>query len=443
VLLTAAAALLWRNDPRGLPAGDLTWDFAQMAYLHHDRGGVAFENGIRLYEYGYSAEEIAAGETLVVTLSVTPGDGRAATLALVTPASVRPPAEGAPAPPVVAAATRPLDTAAPVFRLSIPADAPPGLYVPRLTLDGARPLLPSGGTRGDLFLRPVRVKAGIRNGEGDGRPATGNLDVRAMSLTMRDATTLDGHFAWYTDRPLGARYQFSLRLQDATGATLAQLDAQPGYGFQPSTLWAAGQWTADWLALRLPDAASAGAYPLVMRLYDAGSGQTVLTRRVGMAEWAGGAWIARLHEPNFVLPGGLRPAAATFSGDGRALIDLRGYQLAQDGGALRLTLIWQAATGAPGDFTRFVHLLNSAGAIVAQSDGAPAGDSYPTGQWVAGEVVSDTVTFDLSVLPPGEYRLATGFYAPSEGLPRLDATTPAGPLPDGRVLLPEAISIAK
>ena len=53
------------------------------------------------------------------------------------------------------------------------------------------------------------------------------------------------------------------------------------------------------------------------------------------------------------------------------------------------------------------------------------------------------MTFDLSVLPPGEYRLATGFYAPSEGLPRLDATTPAGPLPDGRVLLPEAISIAK
>ncbi len=437
-LLTAAAALLWRGDPRELPPGDLTWDFAQMAYLHHDRGGVAFEDGTRLYEYGYSTEEIAAGEILVITLSLASGDGRAATLALVTPAAARPPDAGAPPPPVVAWATRPLDTAAPVFRLSIPADAPPGLYVPRLTLDGARPLLPSGGTRGELFLRPVRVRAGVALAASPAGP----LDVRATGLTLRDATTLDGHFAWYTARPLGARYQFSLRLQDAAGATLAQLDAQPGYGFQPSTLWPAGQWTADWLALRLPQPAPAeGQYPLVMRLYDAGSGQTVLTRRVGVVEWAGGGWLARLHEPSFTLPADLRPVAATFSGDGRSLIDLRGYRLARDGDALRLTLVWHAATGAPGEFVRFVHLLDSAGGIAAQSDSAPAGDSYPTGQWVAGEIVADAVTFDLSGLPPGEYRLATGFYAPTDGLPRLDATAAGDPLPDGRFLLPETIAV--
>ena len=441
VLLTAAAALLWRNDPRDLPAGDLTWDFAQMAYLHHDRGGVAFEDGTRLYEYGYSAEEISAGETLVVTLSMAPGDGGAATLALVTPAAARPPAEGAPTPPVVAAATLPLDTTAPVFRLSIPADAPPGLYVPRLTLNGARPLLPSGGTRGELFLRPVRVESGIRDDELGIRNEKGDLDVQAIGLAMRDATTLDGHFAWYTARPLGARYQFSLRLQDAAGATLAQLDAQPGYGFQPSTLWPAGEWTADWLALRLPAAApAAGEYPLVMRLYDAGSGQTVLTRRVGMVEWANGAWSARLHEPSSALPPDLSPTSAVF-GQQRPLIALPGYRLVRDDATLRLTLYWQAAFDAPGEFTRFVHLLDAAGAIVAQSDGAPAGDSYPTGQWVAGEVVSDTVTFDLSALPPGDYRLATGFYAPTEGLPRLDAATLDGPLPDGRFLLPETITI--
>ena len=85
-----ALAVAWRNDPRELPPGDLTWDFAQMAYLHHDPDGVAFEGGARLYEYGYSADEIAAGETLTVTLSVAPGDGRAATLALVTPAAATP-----------------------------------------------------------------------------------------------------------------------------------------------------------------------------------------------------------------------------------------------------------------------------------------------------------------------------------------------------------------
>ena len=442
-LLAAAAGLLllawlWRGDPRALPPGDLTWDFAQMAYLHHDRGGVAFEDGARLYAYGYSGEEVPAGGTLVVTLSVAPGQGRAATLALATPATARPPAEGAAGPPLLAAATQPLAGDSVVFRLSIPPDAPPGLYAPRLTLDGARPLLPSGATRGDLFLRPVRVLPGASAGP---RPS-GDLDVRATALTLRDATTLDGRFAWYTARPLGARYQFSWRLQDAAGATLAQLDAQPGYGFQPSTLWPAGQWTADWLALRLPDAApAAGDYPLVMRLYDVGSGQTVLTRRVGLATWDGAAWSARLHEPEFAVPDDRQFITATFSDAGDPLIALPGYRLVREGDALRLTLYWQAAVDAPGEFTRFVHLLDGAGAIVAQSDGAPAGDSLPTGQWVAGEVVADAVTFDLSGRPPGNYRLAVGFYAPTAGLPRLNAADDSGPLPDGRVLLPETVVI--
>ncbi len=441
-LLLIALAVAWRNDPRELPPGDLTWDFAQMAYLHHDPDGVAFEGGARLYEYGYSADEIAAGETLTVTLSVAPGDGRAATLALVTPAAARPTAEGA-APPVVAVATVTLSEATAVFVLPIPPDAPPGLYVPRLTLDGARPLLPSGGTRGDLFLRPVRVVGRVGNPplrltaaeEAGYHPALQTLD-----LSLRDATTVDGRFAWYTARPLGARYQFSWRLQDAAGGTLAQLDAQPGYGFQPSTLWPAGQWTADWLALRLPDAAPAeGDYPLVMRLYDVADGRTLLTRRVGVMTWVDGGWVARLHEPNFALPDGLTPTTATF-GDDVPFFALPGYRLEQDGGALRLTLIWQAVY-APGDYIRFVHLLDAAGNIVAQADGAPAGDSYPTGQWLPGEVVADALTFDLSALPPGDYRVALGFYAPTEGLPRLNAADADGPLPDGRFLLPASIVI--
>ncbi|MBP6787194.1 MAG: hypothetical protein KA170_06370, partial [Candidatus Promineofilum sp.] len=455
LFLLAALTFAWRDDPRELPPGDLTWDFAQMAYLHHDRDGVAFEDGARLYEYGYSADEVTAGQTLTVTLSVAPGDGRAATLALVTPASARPTADGSATPPVVVATTAPLNAATAVFVLPIPPDAPPGLYVPRLTLDGARPLLPSGGTRGELFLRPVRVESGMESGElvaRVGYPRSGPavaedagrqpaLQVQTLGLALRDATTLDGRFAWYTARPLGARYQFSWRLQDAAGGVLAQLDAQPGYGFQPSTLWPAGQWTADWLALRLPDAApDAGDYPLVMRLYDPAGGPALLTRRVGVMTWADSRWAARLHEPSFDLPDELSPTTATFGSDDRPLIALPGYRLARDADMLRLTLVWQAA-GAPGDFTRFVHLLDAGGNIVAQVDGAPAGDSYPSGQWQPGEVVADGLTFDLSTLPPGDYRLATGFYAPTEGLPRLPAADAGGPLPDGRFLLPESVVV--
>lgn len=145
-------------------------------------------------------------------------------------------------------------------------------------------------------------------------------------------------------------------------------------GFQPNTLWPAGQWTADWPALRLPDAAPAdGEYPLVMRLYDPAGGRTLLTRRVGVMTWGDGRWTARLHEPSFELPADLSPTTATF-GDSGPLIALPGYRLARDGDTLRLTLVWQAA-GTPGDFTRFVHLLDAAGNIVTQLDGAPAGQT--------------------------------------------------------------------
>ena len=464
-IVAASIALfrfLWRNDPADLPRGDLTWDFAQMAYLHHDPGGVAFEGGARLYEYGYSADEIAAGKTLTVTLSVAPGDRQPATLALVTPAGVRPPPQGAAEPPVLAAASRPLAAETLAFALPIPADAPPGLYVPRLTLEGARPLMPSGQTRGDLFLRPIRVTADGRPptvvGEDDRRQTTDDgqtrddqrlttnaaIDVVATTLAMRDPTTLDGRFAWYTARPLGARYQFSWRLQDAAGGTLAQLDAQPGYGYQPSTLWPAGEWTADWLALRLPEAAPAeGDYPLVMRLYDVNTGETLLTRRVGILSWAGGAWQPRLHEPSFVLPERLAPMDVTFGSETYPFIALRGYQMEREAEALRLTLYWEALDDVRFEYTRFVHLLDAAGAIVAQADSAPAGDSYPTSQWAQGEIVSDTVTFDLSALPLGEYTLAAGLYRPTDNFPRLDAAGPDGPLPDARALLPETITVGQ
>ena len=442
LLLLAALVVLWRNDPRQLPPGDLTWDFAQMAYLHHDTGGVGFEDGSRLHEYGYSAEELAAGQTLTVTLSLSPGSAAAATLALVTPASARPTPDGAADPPVIAVATQTLNDESVVFALLVPPDAPPGLYVPRLTIDGAPPLLPSGGTRGDLFLRPVRV-TGAGEQEEAGERVAGELDVRPLAIVVRDADTLDGHFAWFIGRPLGGRHQVSWRLQNGDGLVLSQLDTQPGYGYQPTDGWSPKESIHDWLALRLPPTLSGPSpYPLVMLLYDTTTGATLLTRRLGEVTTTDGQIIFHEIEPIFTAPAGITRLDVSFNEEGRHLIWLQGIEQETSTDRLALTLYWQAPVDLTTDFTRFVHLIDATGAVVAQIDGHAAGNSYPTGQWTAGEVVADGVTFDLAGLPPGEYRLATGFYRPDDGA-RLEAVAPTGPLPDGRVLLPESIIVPK
>ena len=459
------SAFLWRGDPEDLPAGDLTWDFAQMGYLHHSPGGVGFTSDARLFGYGYSAEEIAAGGTLTVTLSIDKGDSTTAELALVTPATARPTAGGMAEPPVLVRQAVDLNGESAVFTVSIAGDAPAGLYVPRLILDGARPLAPSGVARGDLFLRPVRIMAA------DGQQTTGNgmavsgeewsfevcdppadtgscrdplppVELVTANILARDASTLDGRFAWRAYQAVGGRYQLSWRLQNGDGLVLSQLDTQPGYGFNPTDGWAARALVHDWLALRLPEAlAGPPPYPLVILLYDAGTGEPLLFRRVGAVMAQDGHLSARPVEPVFTLPEGMTPFQVVFGESGRDYIRLRDTNIEQTGDELAVTFYWESLGDIPADYTRFVHLIDASGAVVAQADSHPAGNSYPTGQWAGGEIITDTVRFDPATLPAGDYRVATGFYRPVEGLPRLAAASDGEALAGSQLILSETIVV--
>jgi hypothetical protein len=451
LILLLLLLILARLEPRpAYPAGNLTWDFAQMGYLHHDMAGVRFDDGTLLETYTYDAEEVTAGETWTIELEMVAGAGQEATVALGSPALAHPLPEGQAAPPVIAAQTRVLNSQSTSFHLAVPADAPSGLVVPRLTLAGAQPLLPSGQTRGDLFLRPLLIRAATTvarttvattidaNTQGENA-----LDVSPTAMLLREDGTLEGHFAWWTARPLGGNYHFSWRLQDAKGQLLAQLDSQPGYGFQPSVGWPAGRPVYDWLALRLPHSFSAAPpYPLVMRLYDSVSDEELLVRRVGILEETAEGIAYRPVIPQFALPADYRPLSVTFLADDAPVIALRGYRLVQHNApeaTLSLTLYWEALAEGMADYVRFVHLLDPAGGVVAQQDGYPRANSYPTGQWTAGEIITDELTLEPGDLSSGSYQLGTGFYRRSAGLPRLPALRDGAFLPDSLVLLPKTI----
>lgn len=411
----------------------LSWDFAQLGFLHHAPQGISFAGGSRLLGYDYESETVAAGETVRVTLhwSEDSEDAAAPTLDIVTPATHR-----SAYAPVLVSASQTTGDGQLRYDLPLPQNAPSGLYVLRLTRDDSPALTPSGQSRGPLFLRPLRVIArGTPSPEG--RALDARLDEALVPRTMPDVVAgasglfdcaarqpspgaLQLHLSWLTQQPLARNLTASLRLMGADGARLAQCDVQPGYGFLPSGIWPPGAWTPDRLALPLPPSLPPSEpYVLTVTLYENG-GATVLTRRLGQLRWRDGALTFAAHEPQFTLPANadIEPLQARF---GEA-IAVRGYTLQQTAEALTITLYWEALQEGRDDLTRFVHLLgDESAAPLAQQDGAPQNNSYPTIQWTAGEIVADEVTFDLSDLDAAvdDLHLAVGFYPPQDPTDRL------------------------
>ena len=384
-----------------LSPNTLSWDYEQLSYLHHAPDGIPFENGLRLRQYSYSKDAVAPGEELVITLNWENGNGGAAEIDLMTPAVQR--VGNA---PILAGQSGIAATGEVVYRLAIPENAPAGLYVPRVTVTGGKSLTDSGQVRGDLFLRPVRVIAGFQPADG-GNPL---MDVRAVDVTYQGRDALLVELQWLTLRALTENYNVSLRLVDGNGVAVAQRDAQPGFGYLPSSGWRSGSWENDWLTLTLPENFSAeqgAAYALVVRLYNVETEAAVLTRHLGEMVWGGDGLMFRRAEPVFDLQEGITPAVAIFE----ELIRLEGYTLEQTAEGLDLTLFWRALVNGGEDFFHFVHLVKAeTGEIVAQHDSMPRDNSYPTGQWQMGEIIADPARIELASVEPGEYLLYVGLY---------------------------------
>jgi hypothetical protein len=78
--------------------------------------------------------------------------------------------------------------------------------------------------------------------------------------------------------------------------------------------------------------------------------------------------------------------------------------------SLYLTLFWQALRQPDADYTAFVHIRDAAGNVIAQKDQPPAGGSYPTGLWDAGEIIRDEIEIPLDGVPAGQVEVVVGLY---------------------------------
>ncbi|HQF70606.1 MAG TPA: hypothetical protein PLH39_04930, partial [Promineifilum sp.] len=122
------------------------------------------------------------------------------------------------------------------------------------------------------------------------------------------------------------------------------------------------------------------------------------------------------------------PAAAPLATFGDALALVSGTATST-GEALAVRLDWRVLAAPPFLPAVFVHVYDAGGALVAQSDGPPAGGLAPLALWRPGDGLSDARRIDLSALPPGNYVVAVGVYNPADGL-RLPAVAGGARLPD-------------
>ncbi len=79
---------------------------------------------------------------------------------------------------------------------------------------------------------------------------------------------------------------------------------------------------------------------------------------------------------------------------------------------LPITLFWQPRQPTDQPYTVFLQLLDEQGTVISGKDRQPLNGLYPTTRWSPGEPIVDTFSLPLPAegLPPGTYRLISGFY---------------------------------
>ena len=120
---------------------------------------------------------------------------------------------------------------------------------------------------------------------------------------------------------------------------------------------------------------------------------------------------------------------------------LRGVNWHRLANTLYIDLQWEARQHPGADYKFFVHLSRDDGTLVAQFDGMPRNWAYPTSLWPAGELIADQAQIDLRDVPAGAYRLAIGWYDPETGQRLLGLDASGQPLPEGLLLLDQAVVI--
>jgi hypothetical protein len=253
---------------------------------------------------------------------------------------------------------------------------------------------------------------------------------------------------WQATAQMVDEYEVILHLIDDNRQVWGNGSSRPTDWVYPTTFWRPGldeiasRHTINvetlapgryWLAISLFDPATQQRLPLTEGASDSPDTLLVGPLKVPLPSLTGAGQIETLSSLEEV---------ATF-GDVARLLAFEATQATITAGEpVSFSLLWEAISTPPLDYTVFVHLLDENDNIVAGHDSQPLAGHYPTSIWTPGERILDPHTLPTpDSLPPGQYRLAIGLYDQPTGerLPLNFADN--GTDSEGRLILKQSITV--
>ncbi len=254
----------------------------------------------------------------------------------------------------------------------------------------------------------------------------GSLGVtawRVERLEVQDGEEVVAPVQWTAQSAPLPNLVCRLSLQNEQGSEVAARQAPISPRYPPSQ-WPQHALVNDRLALRVAPGTTSGRYRLYMEIL-AADGRS-------LGRWrAPGSIVVKSAPRQTTLPAFAHAVGVDLGG----VIRLAGYDLERSADQIVLTLHWQALRAPGRDYKVFLHCIDTASEeIVTQRDAQPLDNTYPTGRWAAGEVVSDRLVLDMAKVPAGRYQLAIGLYDPTTN-DRLEPTGNPAIISNGRVML--------
>jgi hypothetical protein len=257
-------------------------------------------------------------------------------------------------------------------------------------------------------------------------------NIRLMGFSLGPQSAVPGEevsatLCWKAIARTAENYAYFVHFLGPNESIVGARDTHPGLGRFPTSQWTAGDAFCDVVRIPVAEEASAPAiYDVEIGWYEPETGDRLPARG------ADGSPLELVTVSTIEIISGeqdsVEPPNRVNAELGES-VALLGYAMGGEGsqvtpgGAVDITLYWQARSSLTSNYTVFVHLASPFSSPYAQDDGQPRRGTYPTSYWDVGQVVTDVHTLVVpDDLPPGPYPLVAGMYLLETGerLPAFD-----------------------